>query len=145
MGVDPLQGYMMLKEVEKMMREKGDAEENIRRVLRQLAFMTQGIEIKHPNNPKAPGFGSAESLGCTPRMLYPVLPHSNLELLLEKAGAYLAMWGRDKTNGWLLTHPIRKLILSRNPNRNFREKIGKKGFALKNVKARAATKLTQKK
>lgn len=74
------------------------SEENVRSVMRQLHKLASGNGVAHPRA-SAPPFMDGDAL---------TLEH-NAGALVCAAHEWLDKWGRDLSNGWLLTHPLKKL------------------------------------
>lgn len=73
---------------------------NVQTVMRQLHKMASGDGIPHPRNKDAPPFLAGKAL---------TVEHEVGALLLD-ADDWLDEWGRDLSNGWLLKHPLKKLL-----------------------------------
>ena len=106
--------------------ELQDSRQNVRNVMRQTRLMASGAGVEHPHNDEAPPFMKGEKLSLG----------SDCTELIEEARAWLREWGRDKSNGWLLTHPLKKMLLfqawkverkkkrkNKNKNKNKKQKI----------------------
>jgi hypothetical protein len=72
---------------------------NVNTVMRRLTQLAQGEGVEHPHNKGAPTFMAGKQLALD----------SDVSEWLASANAWLDKYGRDKSNGWLLTHPLRKL------------------------------------
>ena len=81
--------------------ELNDSRQNVRNVMRQTRLMASGAGVEHPHNDEAPLFMQGVKLSMG----------SDCTTLIEDARAWLREWGRDKSNGWLLTHPLKKMLV----------------------------------
>eukprot|EP00980_Cylindrotheca_fusiformis_P024047 scaffold11455_cov94-Cylindrotheca_fusiformis.AAC.3 len=70
------------------------SEQNVRNVMRQVSKLARGDGIRY-ESPKG----------------QPVTPISDIVALMEEAQDCEDRWGRDRGNGWLLSHPLKKLLL----------------------------------
>jgi hypothetical protein len=73
--------------------------------MRQVSKLARGEGVRY----ESPNYGWAE--GCYFMRGTEVTPMSDIVQLMEKAQECEDRWGRDRGNGWLLSHPLKKLLL----------------------------------
>jgi hypothetical protein len=73
---------------------------NARTVIRQVEKLATGEGITYLHWPRGTVFASGERIDYN---------HNNLQRLYERAQQFEKDYGKDKGNGWLLRHPIKKL------------------------------------
>lgn len=81
------------------------SEQNTRNVMRQIRKLANGDGIRY----ESAKYGWPE--GCFFMKGTRVTPLSDVVELLEEAQKCEDKWGRDHGNGWLLSHPLKKLLL----------------------------------
>ena len=79
--------------------------QNERNVMRQVTKLAHGEGIRY----ESPKYGWPE--GCYFLKGIKVTPLSDLVELLQQAVEAENQWGQDRGNGWLLRHPLKKLLL----------------------------------
>ena len=79
--------------------------QNERNVMRQVTKLAHGEGIRY----ESPKYGWPE--GCYFLKGTKVTPLSDLVDLLQQAVDAENRWGQDRGNGWLLRHPLKKLLL----------------------------------
>ena len=79
--------------------------QNERNVMRQVTKLAHGEGIRY----ESPKYGWSE--GCYFLKGTKVTPMSDLVELMQQAVEAENKWGRDRGNGWLLRHPLKKLLL----------------------------------
>eukprot|EP00977_Amphora_coffeiformis_P010676 scaffold2510_cov169-Amphora_coffeaeformis.AAC.27 len=81
------------------------SDQNVRNVMRQVTKLANGEGI-HYDSPK---------YGWKPHQIFQkgikITPLSDFVELMELAQQAEDMWGRDHGNGWLLSHPLKKMLL----------------------------------
>mmetsp|Transcript_28573 Transcript_28573/g.67106 ORF Transcript_28573/g.67106 Transcript_28573/m.67106 type:complete len:273 (-) Transcript_28573:403-1221(-) len=81
------------------------SQQNVRSVMRQARKLASGEGIRY----ESPRYGWDE--GCYFQRGVKITPMSDfVELMIEGQNCE-DMWGRDHGNGWLLSHPLKKLLL----------------------------------
>jgi hypothetical protein len=78
---------------------------NVRSVMRQITKLARGEGIRYDSSK----FGWPE--GCVFMGGIKVTPLSDVVQLMLDAQVAEDKWGRDRGNGWLLSHPLKKLLL----------------------------------
>ena len=78
-----------------------NSEANARSVLRQARLLVGGAGVAHRYNDAAPVFARGRKLTLG----------SNFTSLLDEAWEWENTYGEDYGHGWLLRHPIKKLML----------------------------------
>ncbi|CAJ1930127.1 unnamed protein product [Cylindrotheca closterium] len=78
---------------------------NEKNVMRQITKLANGEGVRYTS----PQFGWPE--GCYFMKGEPVTPISDVVELLNEAQKCEDEWGRDHGNGWLLRHPLKKLLM----------------------------------
>jgi hypothetical protein len=73
--------------------------------MRQVSKLARGEGVRY----ESPKYGWAE--GCYFMRGTMVTPMSDIVNLMQKAQECEDRWGRDRGNGWLLSHPLKKLLL----------------------------------
>lgn len=81
------------------------SEPNCRNVMRQVTKLANGRGIRY----ESPKYGWPE--GCYFMPGEKVTPMSDIVQLMQDAQACEDKWGRDHGNGWLLSHPLKKLLI----------------------------------
>lgn len=81
------------------------SEQNERNVMRQVTKLALGQGVRYESEK----YGWPE--GCYFHKGIKVTPLSDLVELFDKAVEAENKWGQDRGNGWLLRHPIKKLLL----------------------------------
>eukprot|EP00536_Pseudo-nitzschia_multiseries_P014140 jgi/Psemu1/68995/estExt_Genemark1.C_6620022 len=81
------------------------SEQNVRQVMRQARKLASGEGIRY----ESPRFGWDE--GCYFQKGVKITPLSDFVELMIEGQKCEDMWGRDHGNGWLLSHPLKKLLL----------------------------------
>ena len=81
------------------------SEQNMRNVMRQVTKLANGRGIRY----ESPKYGWPE--GCYFMPGKKVTPMSDIVQLMQDAQACEDKWGRDHGNGWLLSHPLKKLLI----------------------------------
>ena len=74
---------------------------NLTRVLRSMVKLSSGQGVRAPHWPDDCYFLRGENVG----------PAADVEELIERGRDCEEEWGRDRGNGWLYNHPLRKLAL----------------------------------
>lgn len=81
------------------------SDQNERNVMRQVTKLARGEGIRY----------ESKQYGWPPNCCFmkgtPVTPLSDIVELMEHAADAENRWGRDRGNGWLLSHPLKKLLL----------------------------------
>lgn len=100
-----LQGELDLADFENFLRQMhGISPDNCRQVLRQVRKLASGQGVRY----ESPRYGWPE--GVVFMKDEPVMLDTNLEALRDQARDFEDNHGRDRGNGWLLNHPITKLM-----------------------------------
>uniref|UniRef100_A0A7S4UXM4 Uncharacterized protein n=2 Tax=Ditylum brightwellii TaxID=49249 RepID=A0A7S4UXM4_9STRA len=81
------------------------SEQNVRNVMRQVRKLARGEGIRY----ESPRYGWPENCYFMKGTL--VTPLSDIVDLMEKGQECEDKWGRDHGNGWLISHPLKKLLL----------------------------------
>lgn len=81
------------------------SEQNCRSVMRQITKLAHGEGIRY----ESPRYGWKP--GCYFRRGDKITPLSDIVELMQEAQDCEDRWGRDHGNGWLLSHPLKKLLL----------------------------------
>ncbi len=81
------------------------SEQNLRSVMRQVGKLARGDGIRY----ESPRYGWPEN--CYFKKGEKIGPLSDIVQLMEEAQECEDKWGRDHGNGWLLSHPLKKLLL----------------------------------
>jgi len=79
--------------------------QNVRNVMRQARKLASGEGIRY----ESPRYGWEE--GCYFQRGVKITPMSDLVELMKEGQECEDRWGRDHGNGWLLSHPLKKLLL----------------------------------
>jgi hypothetical protein len=81
------------------------SEQNVRSVMKQITKLANGEGIHY----------SSPNYGWKPHQYFQkgnkITPLSDFVALMEEAAECEAKWGRDHGNGWLLSHPLKKMLL----------------------------------
>lgn len=81
------------------------SEQNVRNVMKQVTKLATGEGVRY----------ESPSYGWKPNQYFqkgtPVTPLSDFVELMEMAQECEDKWGRDHGNGWLLSHPLKKMLL----------------------------------
>jgi len=81
------------------------SEQNLRNVMRQVTKLANGEGIRY----------DSPTYGWKPHQVFmkgvKINPLSDFVELMEKAQEAEDRWGRDHGNGWLLSHPLKKMLL----------------------------------
>jgi len=81
------------------------SDQNVRNVMRQVTKLATGQGVNY----------DSPAYGWKPHQIFmkdqPVTPLSDFVELLELAKQAEQKWGRDHGNGWLLSHPLKKMLL----------------------------------
>jgi len=81
------------------------SEQNMRNVMRQARKLANGQGIRY----ESPRYGWPE--GCYFKKGKRITPMSDIVELMMEGQACEDKWGRDHGNGWLIAHPLKKLLL----------------------------------
>ena len=81
------------------------SEQNLRNVMRQIRKLASGDGIRY----ESPRYGWPED--CYFKRGEKISPLSDIVQLMIEAQECEDRWGRDHGNGWLLSHPLKKLLL----------------------------------
>jgi len=81
------------------------SEQNERNVMRQVRKLATGEGIRY----ESPRYGWDE--GCYFKKGEKITPMSDIVELMIEGQACEDEWGRDHGNGWLISHPLKKLLL----------------------------------
>ena len=81
------------------------SEQNVRNVMRQVSKLARGEGVRY----ESPKYGWAP--GRYFMKGTPVTPLSDIVQLMVEAQECENKWGRDHGNGWLLSHPLKKMLL----------------------------------
>lgn len=81
------------------------SEQNIRNVMKQVRKLAAGDGIRYESRQ----YGWPEN--CYFRRGEKITPLSDIVELMEEGQECENKWGRDHGNGWLLSHPLKKLLL----------------------------------
>jgi hypothetical protein len=73
--------------------------------MRQVTKLARGEGVRYDS----PRYGWPE--GCVFMRGVKVTPLSDIVQIMEDAQEAEDRWGRDHGNGWLLSHPLKKLLL----------------------------------
>ena len=91
-----------LASFERFLKRRGDSDANRRQVLNQTTKLVSGFGIQHPRSQKE---------GCVFRKGVPLRLDDDVESILNDAWAWEAIHGEDLGHGWLVRHPLKKIIL----------------------------------
>ncbi len=81
------------------------SDQNLRNVMRQVRKLAFGDGVRY----ESPRYGWPED--CYFKRGEKIGPLSDIVQLMEEAQECEDKWGRDHGNGWLLSHPLKKLLL----------------------------------
>lgn len=81
------------------------SEQNVRSVMRQARKLASGNGIRY----ESPRYGWPED--CVFKKGVKITPMSDFVELMIEGQACEDKWGRDHGNGWLISHPLKKLLL----------------------------------
>lgn len=87
---------------ERFLKRRGDSDANRRQVLNQTTKLVSGFGIQHPRSQKN---------GCVFRKGIPLHLDDDVEEILKEAWEWEAVHGEDLGHGWLVRHPLKKIIL----------------------------------
>lgn len=79
--------------------------QNVRNVMRQVRKLAHGEGVRY----ESAQYGWPE--GCYVWKGKKVTPLSDIFQIMEEGQKAEDTWGRDHGNGWLLSHPLKKLLM----------------------------------